>query len=508
MNISRRKFVLSAALLIPMSRLMAEHVEFTANYFLHGVASGDPLQDRVIIWTRVSSRNYPSTVLRWELSDDPRFINILKKGNLEISADTDYTAKVDVKGLKAGSKYYYRFIYQNVISAVGETKTLPMSLNGADFRMAVVSCNNWEDGYFNSFRFLAQKAEVDLVLHLGDYIYEYAAGQYGNPASGRINEPKHEVLTLKDYRTRYAWYRTDPDLQDLHAKKPFYLIWDDHELANDAYKDGAKNHQPNEGSWEQRKKAAIQAYLEWMPIRAKNASEVRRKFEIGDDISLYLMDERSSDRTQQMEKEQPGFNGEDRKIIGESQYDWLANELKNSKATWKLIGNQVMFSGYAVAKGFKLPKYNDWWLGYPYERAKILDLLEREKVGNAIFLTGDHHESFVLAVHKEDQFMKYTKSYQQRPLAWELLTPSITSKNADRRSAPDIMEFEKMLHNKDINPHLVYGDIKSHGYFIATINKKRVQADYYFVDNLLTNVANEHKSASFTINAETFGISV
>lgn len=500
--------MLSAALLVPMSRLMAAHVEFRANYFLHGVASGDPLQDRVIIWTRVSAGNYPGTTLRWELSEDPRFLNILKKGRVEISAHTDYTAKVDVKGLKAGCKYYYRFLYQAAISAVGETKTLPAALNGADFRMAVVSCNNWEDGYFNSFRFLAQKPEVDLVLHLGDYIYEYAAGEYGNPASGRINEPRNEVFTLQDYRTRYACYRTDADLQHLHAKKPFYLIWDDHELANDAYQNGAKNHQSNEGSWELRKKAAIQAYLEWMPIRAKNATEVRRKFEIGDDISLYLMDERSSDRTQQMENTQPGFNGGERSIIGESQYGWLANELKNSKATWKLIGNQVMFSGYAVAKGFKLPKYNDWWLGYPYERTKILDMLEREKVGNTIFLTGDHHESFVLAVHKEEKFMEYTKSHQQRPLAWELLTPSITSKNADRRSESEIIAFENMLHNKEINPHLVYGDIKSHGYFIATINKKSIQIDYYFVDNLLTNVANEYKSRSFTIDAETFVMSV
>ncbi|WP_316751990.1 alkaline phosphatase D family protein [Pedobacter gandavensis] len=506
MKISRRKFVLSAVLLVPVSRLMAESVDFKRNYFQHGVASGDPLQDRVIIWTRISPINYADTALGWEVSTDPGFLNVVKKGRTEISAHSDYTVKVDVKGLKAGCTYYYRFSYQQMMSEIGETKTLPKELNGADFSMAVVSCNNWEDGYFNSFRFLAQKPEVDLVLHLGDYIYEYATGEYGNPASGRINEPKHEILTLQDYRTRYALYRTDQDLQALHAKKPFYLIWDDHELANDAYKNGAKNHQPNEGTWDVRKKAAIQAYLEWMPIRAKNATEVRRKFEIGDEIALYLMDERSSDRTRQMDNTNPGFNAEERQIIGESQYSWLANELKKSKATWKLIGNQVMFSGYAVAKGFKLPKYNDWWLGYPYERAKVLDLLEREKVGNAIFLTGDHHESFVLAVHQEDKFMEYTKSYRQRPLAWELLTPSITSKNADRRSESEIAAFEKMLHNKDINPHLVYGDIKSHGYFIATMNKKRMQIDYYFVDNLLTNVANEHKSASFILDAETFGI--
>jgi alkaline phosphatase D len=507
MGISRRKFVFSAAMLLPVSRLMAGHAKFAANHFLHGVASGDPLQDRVMIWTRISANSHSKTQVQWEMSTDPEFLNLVKKGVSTISSRSDYTVKVDVLGLKPGCKYYYRFLYQGVISNVGETKTLPKELKDGDFTMAVISCNNWEDGYFNSFRFLAEKIAVDLVLHLGDYIYEYATGEYGNPASGRVNLPRNETVTLEDYRTRYAQYRTDPDLQVLHAKKPFYLIWDDHELANDAYENGAKNHQPNEGNWAERKKAAIQAYLEWMPIRANHATEVRRKFEIGDDIALYLMDERSSDRTEQMESDRANFYDKDRVIIGESQYTWLANELKSSKATWKLIGNQVMFSGYAVAKGFKLPKYNDWWLGYPYERGKILNMLDREKIRNTVFLTGDHHESFVLAVHKEEQFMDYTRSYRQKPLAWELLTPSITSRNGDRRSSAEIMEFEKMLHNPDVNPHLVFADIKSHGYFIATISKKRFRTDYYYVDNLLTNQANEQKAATFTIDAASFDIS-
>ncbi|TDQ08310.1 alkaline phosphatase D family protein [Pedobacter metabolipauper] len=499
--------MLSAALLIPIPRLIASGITFRENHFLHGVASGDPLQDKVIIWTRISSRNYSDKRVRWEMSTDPGFSRIEKKGIKAISGDSDYTVKVDVNGLSPGITYYYRFIYQNTFSATGVTKTLPGALKDSSFCMAVVSCNNWEDGYFNSFRFLAQKQEVDLVLHLGDYIYEYATGEYGNPASGRINEPRNETLTLQDYRTRYAQYRTDPDLQILHAAKPFYLIWDDHEIANDAYRDGAKNHQPNEGNWDVRKKAAIQAYLEWLPIRVKNASQIRRKFEIGDDIALYLMDERSTARTKQMEIDEPGFNGEDRAIIGNAQYNWLANELKNSKATWKLIGNQVMFSGYNVATGFKLPKYNDWWLGYPHERGKIIDMISKEKVSNVLFLTGDHHESFVLALHKEDKFMQYTKAWQKKPLAWELLTPSITSKNGDRRPAEEIIEFERMLRDKSINPHLAFGDIKSHGYFIANISKHTFRADYYFVDNVLSRDAKEYMATSFSVDASTFNLS-
>lgn len=503
-DISRRKFMLSAALMIPVTGLWAAEIKSKGSYFKHGVASGDPLQDRVIIWTRITAGVYLSKSVTWEMSADPGFSVITAKGHKNISHHTDYTVKVDVKDLAPGTKYYYRFSYQGTVSVTGSTKTLPDALNAGDFSMAVVSCNNWEDGFFNSFRFLALKQEVDLVLHLGDYIYEYATGEYGNPRSGRINEPKNELLTIYDYRTRYAQYRTDQDLQRLHQNKPFYLVWDDHELANDAYRDGAKNHQPTEGNWEKRKKAAIQAYLEWMPIRAKNAGQVRRKFDIGDDISLYLMDERSSERTKQMEDNEIGFNNKERTIIGKSQYQWLEKEMKNSHATWKLIGNQVMFSGYTVANGFKLPKYNDWWLGYPAERGKIVNLLCKEKIGNTILLTGDHHESFVLALHREEKFMAYTKNYQDKPLAWELLTPSITSKNGDRKSREEIREFEKMLQHEDINPHLAFADIKSHGYFIATISKQRFRTDYFFVDNILTPDAREYHAAGFSIDAETF----
>lgn len=500
--------MLAAALLVPVPGLLAASMSSTENYFQHGVASGDPLQDRVIIWTRVTAMAYLDKEVKWELASDPQFLTIVSKGTKQIAKHSDYTVKVDVKGLKAGTKYYYRFFYQNAVSGIGFTKTLAKELNDGNFTMAVVSCNNWEDGYFNSFRFLAQKQEVDLVLHLGDYIYEYATGEYGNPQSGRINEPRHELLTLQDYRTRYAQYRTDADLQALHAQKPFYLIWDDHELANDAYVDGAKNHQPNEGPWLKRKKAAIQAYLEWMPIRAKNAAQVRRKFDIGDDISLYLMDERSTGRTQQLEATDPHFEDQNRAIIGQEQFNWLAKELQNSKATWKLIGNQVMFAGYAVAQGFKLPKYNDWWLGYPYERAKLMALLAEKQIDNPIFLTGDHHESFVLALHQEEKLLSYTKPYQQKPLAWELLTPSITSKNADRRSKAENEEFEKMLSNPAINPHMAFGDIKNHGYFIATISKQFFKADYFFVDHILTKTAKEYKASSFLINADTFKLTV
>ncbi len=505
--ITRRKFIYAAALLVPGHKLLATAVRATDRYFLHGVASGDPLQNSLIIWTRVTDVTNTQTGVTWEMAADQLFKKMLQSGISHISEKSDYTVKVDVKQLLPGTTYYYRFKYRGIYSPIGTTKTLPGQLGAADFKMAVISCNNWEDGYFNAFRFIAQKPGIDLVLHLGDYIYEYKTGEYGNPATGRINEPRNETITLADYRKRYAQYHEDPDLQMLHAAKPWYLIWDDHELANDAYLDGAKNHQSDEGPWEDRKKAAVQAYLEWLPVRAKKISDIRRKFTIGDDISLFLMDQRTTGRTVQMESDQPGFQDKSRGIIGNSQYEWLAEELKKSKSTWNLIGNQVMFSGYAVAKGFKLPKYNDWWLGYPYERGKIIDMLEKEKIRNTVFLTGDHHESFVLALHKEEKYATYTKDYHQKPLAWELLTPSITSRNGDRQTPAEISAYEEMLYRKDVNPHLVFGDIKGHGYFIAAINKKVFTSTYYFTENLLSREAKEIKAGTFTIDADSFQLS-
>jgi len=504
LKLSRKQFILGLGLLwLPLAVIARNHKKEN-KFFRHGIASGDPLFDRVMIWTRVTT-----TILApvyWEVALDKNFNHIVAKGSYSLTANNDYTVKIDVKGLTAATNYYYRFKYENEYSGTGKTRTLPSTLAHSTFNLAVVSCNNWEDGYFNSFRFLAAKQEVDLVLHLGDYIYEYGIGEYANPKTDRKNVPAHEIITLNDYRERYAHYRSDVDLQQLHANKAFCLIWDDHEIANDAYKDGAKNHQANEGDWQKRKQAAMQAYFEWLPVRATNALEMRRKITIGNDVELFLLEQRMQGRTQQMDSSAKDFKNSDRSILGTEQFEWLANGLKTSKATWKLIGNQVMFAGYATADGFKLPKYNDWWLGYPHERNKLVEFLKNEKINNPIFLTGDHHESFVLALHQEKEFMKYTTPFEEKPLAWELLTPSITSKNADRLTSEEIAKTEKMLYDKKVNPHLVFADIKNHGYFIASISKTSFDTTYFFVDNINDSTANEVKSASFSIDPKTFMI--
>ena len=268
-------------------------------YFTHGVASGDPLSDRVILWTRLipGSGEHRAVDCRWEVASDPQFMQLVNSGVVSTSAKRDYTLKVDAQGLEPGSAYFYRFLSEGIISPVGQTRTLP---EGAveSFRIGVASCSNYPQGYFNVYSHMAD-SDLDLVLHLGDYIYEYAEGVYANAVAteelGRQVEPATEILTVEDYRMRYGLYRTDPDLQAVHARHPFICVWDDHELANDSWKDGAENHNQGEGDFQARMTAARQAYHEWLPIRTAISGDqgpIFRSFKVGGLADLIMLDTR------------------------------------------------------------------------------------------------------------------------------------------------------------------------------------------------------------------------
>lgn len=504
-TLNRKQFLISAATLATQPLLArAAAVLGETRFFKHGVASGDPLQDRVIIWTRITTGGRTDRRVRWELASDEHFRQIVQGGDYTISPEHDYTVKVDVNGLQPGTRYFYRFRYRNETSVTGATRTLPTALNGQPFYLAVASCSHWEAGFFNAYRFLAQKDEVDLVLHLGDYIYEGGPGKRRNSSLGRIHSPGHEILTLQDYRERYAQYRTDPDLQLLHAAKPFCLVWDDHESANNSYVTGAQNHQPGEeGPWEVRKQAAVQAYFEWLPVRGSGAEDLQRKLSIGQDFELFLLDQRLTGRSQQRSLKDPDFYDESRTLLGQEQYRWLESNLRSSQARWKLIGNQVPITGYKPGAG-KLPGYSDKWLGYPHEYNKMLDLLEQEKIENTVFLTGDTHRAVVLALHREQEYMTYTRPCTDKPLAWELYTPSITSGNDDDMLLPELKAKEKAVFDKTINPHLLFADMTAHGYYIARIDAQSFKADYYFTDSLITRRTGEQKAASLAMNAGDF----
>jgi alkaline phosphatase D len=268
-------------------------------YFTHGIASGDPLSDRVILWTRLLPGNGQDENIQctWQVAIDREFKQILSTGEASTSAQQDYCLKIDAAGLSANQHYFYRFIAEGITSPVGMTRTLPVGdIN--EFRLGVCSCSNYPQGYFNVYRHMAN-TDLDLVLHLGDYIYEYAEGVYANSVAtdelARNVEPLNEILSIEDYRMRYGLYRTDADLQAVHARHPFICIWDDHELANDSWKDGAENHNDGEGDFKARLHSARQAYHEWMPIRTTDLGDqapIYRSFKLGNLADLMMLDTR------------------------------------------------------------------------------------------------------------------------------------------------------------------------------------------------------------------------
>lgn len=336
--------------------------------FEHGVASGDPLQDRVILWTRLTPSDSSARLqVTWEIALDQQFKQIIKTDKVTTAAAQDFTVKVDAIGLKPNQSYFYRFVFGDKISPVGQTKTLPTSTSKVSF--AVCSCSNYPAGYFYVYREMA-KQNVDVLIHLGDYIYEYGADGYATEDAAKLgrtlpaNNDK-EIIKLDDYRKRYALYRKDKDLQALHHRHPFIVIWDDHELANDAWREGAENHTEetanakNEGKFSERKLAALQAYFEWMPIRPIDDQHIKiyRQFDFGNLVQLTMLDTRIIARDQQLDyvdymtanglnaaKFQADLTNPARTLMGYTQRDWLLGKLQQSNATWNVLGQQILMA--------------------------------------------------------------------------------------------------------------------------------------------------------------------
>ncbi|MDO3381293.1 alkaline phosphatase D family protein [Gilvimarinus algae] len=357
--------------------------------FAHGVASGDPLADSVILWTRVTPADTSAESVRvsWEVSENAAFRQIIAEGSGDAHLSRDFTIKVDVRGLSPDTHYYYRFRTANSASATGRTRTLP-DHTSERLRLAVLSCSNYPAGFFHVYNHLASQ-DVDLVLHLGDYIYEYGRDGYASQMAeqlGRVSQPAHEILTLDDYRTRYAQYRSDPDLQAAHASAPFLVVWDDHEIANDTYDGGAENHNDGEGDFAERKLAALRAYFEWLPIRPETTgdsdslampSSIYRQFEWGSLVNLLMLDTRNEARAKPLVVTDyfdaqtgafdfPGLfgaiNDPTRELLGARQRDWLSAAIGTSSATWQILGQQVlmgrMYLPFAIAtQQLSIPDY-------------------------------------------------------------------------------------------------------------------------------------------------------
>nr|WP_223189783.1 alkaline phosphatase D family protein [Streptomyces sp. TRM68416] len=474
--------------------------------FLHGVASGDPLPDGVLLWTRVTpvpeatpgSGIGPDTEVRWTVATDKAFTNVVAKGSTTATAASDHTVKADIRGLRPATDYWFRFSSGGTDSPAARTRTAPAAdASVANLRFGVVSCANWEAGHFSAYRHLAARGDLDAWLHLGDYIYEYGTGEYGTRGTVvRPHAPAHEILTLADYRTRHGRYKTDPDLQSLHAAAPCVAIWDDHEIANDAWSGGAENHTEGaEGAWAARQAAAKQAYFEWMPVRPAVSGSTYRRLRFGRLADLSLLDLRSY-RSQQVSVGKGSVDDPERTVTGRAQLDWLKAGLKSSDTTWRLVGNPVMISPFAIgsltadllkplSELLGLPKEGlalntDQWDGYTDDRRELLAHLRANAIRNTVFLTGDIHMAWANDVPVNAGTYPLSAS-----AATEFVVTSVTSDNLD-----DLVKVPEGTVSavaapliKAANRHVRWVDTDRHGYGVLDITADRAQMDYYVLSD-------------------------
>ncbi len=529
---SRRNFIRTFSLgtvavsTLPLTACGGSDPDSRSVAFAHGVASGDPLADRVILWTRVTATGGADLDVLWELSEDREFTRSVASGSARAGAAADFTVKVDATGLAANRSYFYRFACQGVTSPVGRTKTLPTGAVSR-VRFAVFSCSNYPAGYFNVYGDAAKFDDIDVGLHLGDYIYEYAAGGYASQSAAsmnRVSKPATEIITLSDYRMRFQQYRTDPDLQAVHARIPFITVWDDHELTNDTWRDGAENHDPaTEGLWAARRMMAIQAYHEWMPIRVPDAARpdrIYRSFDFGNLISLHMLDTRVIGRDKQLAY--ASYVGADRsfnsaaftadvsnparQLMGAEQTAWLQSQMSKSTATWQILGQQVLMArmllpapmvlgtvGYAayfaiaakVKAGTALTAteqqqlaatpvpYNlDAWDGYPAAREAVLNMA-RNLNKNLVVLAGDTHNAWasdLLDANGQAVGVEFGVSSVTSP-GFESYFPTFAPATVGGA-------MEQL-----IGP-LVYAETASRGFTVLTVTPTETRAEYRYVDTI------------------------
>ncbi|MBM4853376.1 alkaline phosphatase D family protein [Vibrio parahaemolyticus] len=556
MSLSRRDFmkvVSSTAVATGLIGCGSDDNESVAVSFEHGVASGDPTQTQVIIWTRVTTAASYVDV-SWQVASDIEFLNVVQSGVFTTDTGRDFTVKVDVQNLNANSQYYYRFMVGEMMSEVGQTQTLPE--DGVEkASMAVVSCANYPAGYFHVYREILNQHEqspFDVVLHLGDYIYEYGAGGYASEdaaALGREPSKGTECITLDDYRKRYAQYRQDADLQALHAKLPMIAVWDDHELANDTWKNGAENHQDDEGSFIDRRAAAAAAWTEWLPVRENTFSNmlIYRQFSFGSLVNLMMLDTRLVGRDKPLDyfslsaptMEAIGglvaqSRSADRELLGTEQLAWLMNEFNTHDAKWNVLGQQVLMSrmelpssvmtvmfqlftsteekkteallavntaitGYLAdpsADPISLPYNLDAWDGYYVEREKVYQLAKASS-GNFVCLAGDTHNAWASEL----------KDVSNNPIGVEFATSSVSSPGLEEYLALDPVAIAQMEYTL---PHLVselqWADIKQRGFMRVTFTADAAQSTWYLVSTIKDKKYQVTTKSASTTNGTTLDI--
>lgn len=420
--------------------------------FPNGVASGDPLTHSVLLWSRVAPDESGAALVRWAAATDPDFANVVATGAVSTDATRDWTVRAEATGLLPATTYYYRWSTDDDESPIGRTRTAPSG--GVDhLRFAVVSCSNLGYGYFHHYRSVAERSDLDAVIHLGDYIYEYATEGFGETyGTARELDPPHEIVTLSDYRRRYACYRSDPDLLELHRQHPMIHVWDDHEFADDPFVGGAANHQPAaDGPWDARVAAALQAYSEWMPTRL-DGNRIFRTLDYGDLVRLVMVD-------RQRRFLWPAPDDGDA-YLGREQFDWLDGQLASSAARWLVLVQQSTFGAtdHDQASG-------GWGVD---QRSRVFEALESSSTDNLIVLTGDIHRAHAIDLIETPG--GYSAATGQGSAGVEFSCGSVTSPGGD---------------STDGGPQVRWTMGSSRTYLVLDITAERAQGDVFGFPDLL-----------------------
>jgi len=516
----------AAAACAPKARVTEKRTAPTdsaGGVFAHGIACGDPAADGFVIWTRLTDADRA----RFEISESPAFESLVASGETATGPDRDFTVKVEIAGLAPGRRYFYRFAAGGATSPTGRAKTLPQGpLDAA--RFAVVSCSNYPFGYFNVYDAIAAREDFDAAIHLGDYLYEYGRDGYGaedGARLGREHEPPHETLTLDDYRRRHAQYKSDPSAQAFHASLPLIAIWDDHETANDSWKDGAENHDPaSEGGWAERKRAALQAYYEWMPVREPTPGRPRealfRDFAFGDLLTITAIETRlmARDRSFDYDEIVPTLTdaaaisnfretvlwAPDRELMGAEQLGFVEASMARARAAgqpWRIVANQVIMAkvtapnlaphvseadiaalekewpparSFVTFSTMGLPANLDAWDGYPAARERLYDAMARNGAEGVIVITGDTHTWWANDLVARDG----------RRVGVELGVHSVTSPSPYRKAFLGGKGEEYALLTGRDNKDVRFINGEDHGYIDLHVTRDKASADFVAVDTI------------------------
>ncbi|TAG25269.1 MAG: alkaline phosphatase [Burkholderiales bacterium] len=521
--LERAALATAAAQTLWLPRSAWSQARLSSNPFTLGIASGSPTSDGIVLWTRLapsgflgsSSLGNDNITVRWEIAHDERFTRIVQSGQAQATAQLAHSVHVEVAGLEGGRGYFYRFMVGDWTSTTGRTRTLPaMDAPAGKFRIAYASCQRWEHGYYSAYRHMLAD-QPDLVLFLGDYVYEYPN------AANAVRKPNATsnggwVISLDDYRSRYALHKSDPDLQAMHAACPWAFTWDDHEVQNDYAGLSAGDAGPAVSDFAARRAAAYQAFYEHTPLRASTltrslagllerpAAELRiyGQLKLGALGNLYLLDPRQYKDAPVCTKEGegktgsvnpaqcPAWNDPTRSFLGAAQEQWIAQALvQNANAGgWQIIGQSTRFGlRDSRASGAGQTFGNDNWDGYSAARTRLTDAMQKSGSKNNVMLGGDVHENWV--GHIKSDYAKASSA----SIGTEFCGTSITSRNGATSTN------DKIPDRLARNPHFTFADAEKRGYGLADFSKDKLQVSLRTVSDVTSKDASIQTLAQFSV---------